>query len=148
MTFWSELRSIQAHGLSNLGTAIQVAFDLINCDRWENGEFFRQIKEFTHITRFGHHRPWPSSMDDQANVDNRVYRRRKVDFTGKHKKWVGHSRIHFACFSTKTLPGALSMGSTSVQHDTKAKWKRRSWGQTSISCYRSLGSSLWRNRRS
>jgi len=36
MTFWSELRSIQAHGLSNLGTAIQVAFDLINCDRWEN----------------------------------------------------------------------------------------------------------------
>lgn len=36
MTFWQELRTIQAHGLSNLGLAIQVAFDLINCDRWEN----------------------------------------------------------------------------------------------------------------
>jgi len=36
MTFWQELRNVQAHGLSNLGLAIQVAFDLINCDRWEN----------------------------------------------------------------------------------------------------------------
>lgn len=49
MTFWSELRSIQAHGLSNLGTAIQVAFDLINCDRWENGEFNSRKKKYLPI---------------------------------------------------------------------------------------------------
>jgi hypothetical protein len=27
---------LQADGLSNLGSAIQMAFDLINCERWEN----------------------------------------------------------------------------------------------------------------
>jgi len=35
-SFWQELRNVQAHGLSNLGQAIQIAFDHINCDRWEN----------------------------------------------------------------------------------------------------------------
>ena len=37
-SFWQELRNVQAHGLSNLGQAIQIAFDHINCDRWENGK--------------------------------------------------------------------------------------------------------------
>ena len=31
---------LQADGLSNLGSAIQMAFDLINCERWENGESY------------------------------------------------------------------------------------------------------------
>jgi hypothetical protein len=47
MTFWQELRNVQAHGLSNLGLAIQVAFDLINCDRWENGMSFCRVVKVT-----------------------------------------------------------------------------------------------------
>lgn len=35
-TFWHELRNIQANGLSNLGFAIQSAFDLLNVERHEN----------------------------------------------------------------------------------------------------------------
>ena len=38
--FWQELGLLQADGLSNLGSAIQMAFDLINCERWENGESY------------------------------------------------------------------------------------------------------------
>lgn len=34
--FWQELGLLQADGLSNLGSSIQMAFDLINCERWEN----------------------------------------------------------------------------------------------------------------
>ena len=43
---------LQADGLSNLGSAIQMAFDLINCERWENGEsyFMTYNNESTNIT--------------------------------------------------------------------------------------------------
>ena len=41
--FWHELRNIQANGLSNLGQAIQNAFDILNVERYENGTRTRTL---------------------------------------------------------------------------------------------------------
>ena len=51
--FWQELGLLQADGLSNLGSAIQMAFDLINCERWKNGEsyFMTHINESINVTK-------------------------------------------------------------------------------------------------
>lgn len=35
-TFWSELRNLDANGLSNIGSALQTAFDLLNLNRFDN----------------------------------------------------------------------------------------------------------------